>query len=87
MKCKTFVKDTDGGLKKKEGWVKPEKCVPTTCFYKNNNKSRKNNNVNTNRHNIFTDGAEIDAEQEEDEVIIIIKEKCNNKVKEVKQEQ
>ena len=56
-------------------------------FYKNNIKSRENNNVNNNRHNIFTDDAEIDAEQEEDAVKITINEKHNNKGKEVKQDQ
>ena len=57
MKCIKRVENTDGRAKKNEGWVRPAKHDPTTCFHKRNNKSRKNNNVNTNRHNVFTDNA------------------------------
>ena len=87
MKCKKRVQNTDGGSNKNEGWVNSEKYIPIKYFCKNNNKSRENNNLNTNRHNIFTDDAEIDVEQGEDAVKTIMKEKQNNKVKEVKQEQ
>ena len=44
-------------------------------------KVKKNNIINTNRHDVFTDNTEIDAEQEEDAVRISIKEKHNNKDK------
>ena len=55
MKCIKCVEDTDGGLKTNEFWVKPTKCIPITCFCKNNTNSKKNKNVNNDRHNIFTD--------------------------------
>ena len=54
------------------------KCVFSTCFYKQNNKSKENNNLNNNSHNIFIDDMEIDAEHEAESVKIIIKEKDNN---------
>ena len=41
MKCRKCVEDTDGGLKTDEGWSKPTKCIPITCFCKNNNNSKK----------------------------------------------
>ena len=41
MKCRRYVEDADRGSKKNEGWLNPAKHVPTTCFYKNNNKSKK----------------------------------------------
>ena len=50
----------------------------STCFYKQNNKSKENNNLNNNSHNIFIDDMEIDAEHEAESVKIIIKEKDNN---------
>ena len=66
MKCKKWVEDVDGRLKTNAGWVKQTKHVPIACFYKNNKENMKNEKVNNNRHNIFTDDAEIDAEQKED---------------------
>ena len=87
MKCRKCVEDVDRGLKTNEVWATPTKHVPTTCFYKNNNKSSKNNNVNNNRNNIFTDDTEIDVEQEEDRVKILTNEKHNNKGNKFKQEQ
>ena len=74
-KVQKSVENADGVLKKNEGWVKPAKHVLITYFYKNNIKSRENKNNNTNAHNIFTCNTEIDAEQEEDAVKIITKEK------------
>ena len=56
-------------------------------FCKCNNKSRGNNNVDANRCNDFADDAEIDVQRKEDAVKIITREKCNNREKEVKQEQ
>ena len=57
------------------------------CFYEQNNKSRKNNNVNNDRHNILTNDVEIESEHEVDAVKIITKEKHNKMEKESKQEQ
>ena len=68
MKFRKSVEHVDGESKRNEGWANPENCVPETWFYKNNNKIRKNNNVNNIRCNIFVDDTEIDAEQEEDTV-------------------
>lgn len=56
-------------------------------FHTSNNKSRKNNNINTNRCNDFVDDTEIYAKQEEDTVKTTTKEKHKSKRKEVKQEQ
>ena len=41
MKRRECVEDVDEKLKTNEGWVKPTKHVPTTCFYKNNINSKK----------------------------------------------
>ena len=49
-----------------------------TYFYKKNIKSRKNNNLNNNRHNVLKDDMEIEAENEMDEVKIITRGKYNN---------
>ena len=87
MKCRKCVEDIDGGLKTNEVWLRPTKHVPITYFYKNNNKSRKNNKFNNNRYNIFTDETGIYAEQEENAVKIRMNEKHNIKGKEVKREQ
>ena len=74
--------DTDATLKTNSGWLKPTKHVPITHFYKNNEETNKNENVNDNRHDIFTDDTEIDEEQNEDAGKILMKE-FNNKGEEV----
>ena len=72
MKHRKCVEDTDGKLKTNEGWAKPTKHVPITCFFKNNNNSKNDKNVNNNRHSVFTDGTDVCTKQEECEVEIAL---------------
>ena len=44
----------DREVKKNKGWINPAKHVPITSFYKQK-KNGKNNNLNDNRHNVFTE--------------------------------
>ena len=76
------MKDTDRRLKTNASLVKPTKHDHITCFYKNNKENMKNENVNNNKHNIFTDDAEIDAEQKENVGKMLMNE-CSDKGKEV----
>ena len=48
-------------MSKNESYMKPAKHVPIAHFYKQSNET---NNINSNRHDVLTDGMEIDAENE-----------------------
>ena len=58
--------------------------MPTTCFYKQNNKIKEQINLKDNKHNVFTDDMELDTEHEVSSVKIITKEKENSMEKEIK---
>ena len=66
MKCRNCVEDTDG-IKDKWRLDNPIKHV-SIIFFTITTTKVKNRNVNNNRHTVFTDDAEIDANQEEDAV-------------------
>ena len=55
MKRRECVEDAHEKLKTNKGWVKPTKHVPITCFFKNNNNSENDENVNDDRHSVFED--------------------------------
>ena len=68
MKRRECVEDAHEKLKTNKGWVKPTKHVPITCFFKNNNNSENDENLNNNRHNVFKDDTDVYTKQEKHEV-------------------
>ena len=77
MQCDKHGGNTEGKYKINEGWRKPSKFVPITCFYKNQNnkvKNNNNNNVKNNRHNVFSDDVDIEMDNEEDAPQTMMKE-------------
>ena len=80
MQCDKSGGNTEGNYKINEGWRKPTKFVPITCFHQNQNNKRKNNDnnkVNNNRCNVLSDNVETEMNNEEDSAQIMTKEEIN----------